>query len=288
MRFGIFASILFHLSIVGAIILWGHDWTKRGDLFVEPPIPVELISEARLAELTNVPTITTREVEAPDPEPVIPDDPQPILQPDPVIIEPEPEPVAAPPAPEPQPEPLPGEPEPVVEPEPEPALPKPAPPKPKPKPVEPPKPKSDGLDLDALEDLAKQAKNKPRDPNDTPGAKPGSVDVQGNGAGELTVSENAKLIAAMRRCWTPLDGAPNPERLRVEVSFRLRPNGTLQDRPKVLNAAQIALSPNRYWKVAQQRAVQAVIECQPYDFFAPERYGEEFILNFTPQLMGGF
>jgi len=137
-----------------------------------------------------------------------------------------------------------------------------------------------------LERLAKQSRDEPREPNDAPGAVPGTVDVQG-GSGELTASENAKLIAAMRRCWTPLDGAPNPEKLRVEVSFKLRRDGTLQDRPKVLNATQIALSPNRYWKVAQQRAVQAVIECQPYDFFSSERYGEEFILNFTPNLLGG-
>jgi len=104
MRFGLFASILFHLSILGAIVLWGQDWSRRGDVVVEPSIPVELISEARLAELTNVPSITTREIEAPEPEPEIPDDPVPVLQPDPIIIEPEPETIAAPPAPEPEPE----------------------------------------------------------------------------------------------------------------------------------------------------------------------------------------
>ncbi|MEO0613896.1 MAG: hypothetical protein AAFY83_11345, partial [Pseudomonadota bacterium] len=173
--------------------------------------------------------------------------------------------------------------EPKPEPKEEPAPPKKEPPKPPKKK----KPKDDGLDLDALADLAKknQRADAVRDPKEAAGAAKGPVKVSG-GSGTLTASENAKLLAAMRRCWNPLDGAPNPEKLRVEVSFRLLPNGRLQERPKVLNATQIALSPNRYWKVAEQRAVQAVIECQPYTFFAPERYGEEFILNFTPTLLG--
>ncbi|MEO1150683.1 MAG: hypothetical protein AAFW83_06790 [Pseudomonadota bacterium] len=281
MRFGLFASVLFHLSILGAIIVWGQDWSRRGDVFVEPVLPVELLTEAVLAERTNIPSLTTEPDEAPEPEPDVPDEPEPLVEPEPVIIEPDVVETPAPPAPpadEPEPEP-----QPEPEPEPEPEPPKKEPPKPPKKK----KPANDGLDLDALADLAKKNKEADavRDPKEAAGAAKGPANVRG-GSGTLTASENAKLLAAMRRCWKPLDGAPNPEKLRVEVSFRLLPDGRLQERPKVLNATQIAISPNRYWKVAEQRAVQAVIECQPYTFFAPERYGEEFILNFTPTLLG--
>ena len=54
MRFGVFASILFHLAIVGvAFISLPANW--RPDVEAEPYIPLELIAEAELDLTTSVP-----------------------------------------------------------------------------------------------------------------------------------------------------------------------------------------------------------------------------------------
>lgn len=298
MRFGFVASVLFHLCIVGGIVVWGHDWANR-ELISEPTIPVELISEAKLAERTNVPTIRKDVPEEAPPEPEIPDEPV-AIEPEPVPVLPEPvvDPVVEAPA-----EIAPPEPEVTTEPEPEPVPDVPAPeaPKPKPKPPEPKpdpkpvkkpeKPKSDGLDLDELDAFAEQAKNNQtqREPSEAPSAVRGSTDVDG-GVGELTASETALVKAHLKKCWTPLAGAPNAETLVVTIDFDLNRDGTLKTRPKVVNALQINTSGNRYWQVAEDIAMRAVLECQPYDFLPQDRYDiwKEIRLDFNPAEMAGF
>jgi len=281
MRFGFLASVLFHLCLVGAIVLWGRNLTTS-DLAPEPTIPVELITEAELAERTNVPTMRREAEPTPEPESP-PDDPVPVTQ-EIALAEPEPEPAPpAPPAPEPEP--------PEPEPEPEPEVPEPEPePEPRPEPVE--RPKPSGLNLDALADKAREAKDRQqvRDPSEVQNAQAGPVDVDGTGVGRLTASEIALVRSHMQRCWSPPAGAPNAEKLVVTVSFDLNPDGTLRSPPKVTNSVQIDLSGNRYWKVAERDAVRAVIECQPYDFLPADRYEDwkEFEFNFDPSQMVGF
>jgi len=280
MRFGVIASILFHLAIVGAAFVT-PPFRKFPDVTPEPYIPLELIREAELALKTSVPAARPEPVEE---EIIEPDLPEPEIEEEP------PAPVeerVAEALPEPEPEPAPA----VTEPEPkEPEV------KPEPKP-EPPKPEQTAeLDLDALSQLIDKEKQNERaeQPREAPSQTTETADRAraAVGAGDrLTASDKAKMKAAVERCWNAgsIIGAPEPEKLRVEILIELNRDGTLAFQPKVQNALQINLSGNRFWKVAEQNALRAVVSCAPYDFFPQERYQDwqSFLLNFDPSQMVG-
>lgn len=290
MRFGLFASVLFHLAIIGAMFIslpfgWRRDFTP------EPYIPLDLISEAELDLKTSVPAAAPKPVVEEEPEP---DLPEPVVEEEPAPAEEKSEPVSLP---EPEPEPAPKAIEP--EPEPEPIKPeakpekKPEPPKETPK-VKP-KPKNDELDLDALSKLI----DKERETEKAPARNaPSQTTEQADkarpaiGAGDrLTASDEAKMRAAMAQCWNAgaIIGAPEPEKLLVVIDFELNRDGTLASPPRVVNELQINLSGNQFWRVAQREAVSAVMKCAPYDFLPVERYEtwKEFRFNFDPSLMVG-
>jgi len=276
MRFALFASILLHLAIVGAMLADLFPMWRR-DVSPEPYIPLELISEAELALQTSVPAARK------EPEPVV-EEPEPDL-PEPVVEE-QPEPPAPQEEPEPEPEPEPVIPEPAPEPKPE-------PPKETPKPK--PQPKKDELDFDALSKLIDKEKEsqqpKPRAPSET--SEVADQDRPAVGAGDrLTASDEAKVRAALVRCWnaSAIIGAPEPEKLIVVIDFELNRDGSLASQPRVANSVQINLSGNRFWKVAEREAIAAVNKCAPYDFLSPDRYEswKEFRLTFDPSQMAGF
>jgi hypothetical protein len=107
------------------------------------------------------------------------------------------------------------------------------------------------------------------------------------GAGDrLTASDEAKMRAAIERCWNvgTIIGAPDPEKLVVVIEMQLNRDGSFATRPRVANALQINLSGNQFWKVAEREAISAVLECAPYDFLPLDRYEtwKEFTLNFIP------
>ncbi len=273
MRFGVVTSILFHLAIVGGFFLLGMDWAYR-DVSSEPYIPLELIAEAELDLMTSVPAAR------PEPDPV--EEVEPDL-PDPIVEQaPEPEPVA----PEPEPE--------VVEPEPEPE-----PVEETPEPEEtppPPEPETNELDFDALSKLVDLEKE--NEQSEIPVETPSETVLESDtarpaiGAGDrLTASDEAKMRAAVERCWNAatIIGAPEPEKLVVQIDFELNRDGSLVSAPRVANSLQINLSGNRFWKVAEREAISAVVKCAPYDFLSPDRYDtwKEFTLNFDPSQMVG-
>jgi len=262
MRFGVVASLLLHASAFGlAFLSLPESW--RPHVEPEPVIPISLIREAELALKTSVPA----------------------AQPKPPEAKPEPKP--EPPAPK-EVEASAPMPEPIPEPKPEPVKPevKPLPPKETPKPT--PKPKQEDLDLDQLSALVDKAREKEQ----TPGAPAETVREAERaqkqiGAGDrLTATDTARMNAAMQRCWPvgALAGAPNAENLVVSLEFELNRDGTLKGQPRVANGMEINLSGNRFWKVAEQNAVRALIACQPYDFLSPDRYDvwREMKLNFIP------
>ena len=286
MRFGVIASVLFHLAIVGmAFITLPSAW--RPNVTPEPFIPLDLIREADLALKTNVPAAR------PDPklvEEIKPDLPDPVIEetppapveekkPDPVT---QPEPEKAPEVKKPDPEP--------VKPEVKPEVKKPDPPKETP-PVKKPEPKKDELDFDALSQLIdkERAKETPQTPSQTPSQTTEQADRAraAVGAGDrLTASDKAKMAAAIARCYNTasLIGAPNPETLLVVLQFELNRDGTLMSQPRVANSMQINFSNNRFWKVAEQASVRAVVACQPYNFLDPGRYEDwkEFEVGMRP------
>lgn len=281
MRFGFFASLLAHLAVAGLMLLsLPESW--RPDVEAEPYVPIELISEAELEKKTSVPAAQ----------------PEPVEEVKPPIPKPEPEPEVEPPAAEPEPALPEPEPEPVVEPAPQPEKAEPKPPA-KPAPdtpsLRPKKKKSDELDLDALSALVDKAKKEEAEsaaPSETPAEATEEADRArpAVGAGDrLTASEYAKMQAAIYKCWSPLYGAPEAEKLKVLLEIRLNRDGTLDGQPKVLNETAIVLSGNQFWKVAEQRAVRAVISCQPYDFLSQDRYEiwRVMEMNFDPSQMVG-
>lgn len=290
MRFGIAASLLLHLCAIGLLFVsLPEKWRPRVE--PEPFVPIEIISQAELAERTSVPAA------APKPEPEIKPEPEPpapeeVETPSPKPAEEKrPETEATPPPPEEKAAPEP-EPEPVA-PEPEPEK-KPEPPAPKPKPK--PKPKDTGeLDLDHLSALVNKERAKEQPQQGAPSETPIESDrVQRRvGAGDrLAASEKAKMQAAIYRCWQigAISGMPEADRLIVTIEFELNRDGTLDGQPRVANAAQINLSGNKFWKVAEQSAIRAVISCQPYDFFPQDRYSEwrEWRLDFNPTQAAGY
>lgn len=279
MRFGVLASLLLHLSVVG-LALYGLPQLRRDYSNPEPTIPIEVIAEAELDLTTSVPAARPEEPEPIEEEPE-PDLPEPAEEEPPAPVEePEPEPEPAPVEPEPEPEPEPVEEEPEPEPEPE----------------EPEPQRTAELDLDALSQLVDKARDQEETapPVETPSETTEIADQPraAIGAGDrLTASDEAKMKAAVSRCWnaSAIIGAPNPETLIVSVDFELDRNGALAADPRVANAMQINISGNRFWKVAEQMALRAVVACAPYDFLPQDRYEtwREFRVNFDPSEMVG-
>ncbi len=274
MRFGVVASVLLHLAAVGlAFVSLPESW--RSKVVSEPVIPIELIREAELAEKTSVPAASPK----PKPEEEKPEPPK---------EEPKEEPKPEPPKPEPEP-PKP-EPEPVPEKKPEPPKEEPKKEEPKPKP----KPKTDELDFDrlaAVVDKAKKEEARPETPSETTLQADKAREAVGAGD-RLTASDISKMKAAVGRCWsvTALAGAPDANKLVVQLEFELNRDGTLTGPPRVANAMQINMSGNRFWKVAEQTAIRAVQSCQPYDFLSPDRYDtwRAMELYFDPSEMAGY
>jgi outer membrane biosynthesis protein TonB len=254
---GFIASALIHIALVGsAFIAFPQAARYASDSVI---IPVELVT---LADVTNV------RAARPEPEPVRPE-PEP--EPDPVTPAPEtqpeivtqPEPIPLPPEPQPEPEP-----EPAPEPEPEPARePEPAPaPRPQPRPQ--PEPER-GLDLDDLSRLVDRSRQETRQ-------RPAEEGEARRGAGEgteMTATLQDMLRSQIARCTRSNADAPANMDLRVVVEVRLERTGALSSPPRLRDESRVMNSSNPFLRVAGERAVRAVIDCQPYRL-PPEAYGQ--------------
>jgi hypothetical protein len=265
MRFGFVASLLLHACVVGLAFLSLPDF-MRTKVVEAPVVPIDLIDEAELAKETSIPAMRPK-VKPPEEKPPLPrEEPKPQEEPKPA-------------------EPKPDEAEKIPD-----AKPRDTPPEKKPAGK---KPNEDDLDLDELSKLLDKKRREQSAADPAADAVEGDRSQERIGAGDrLTVTEIDRMRSAVARCWNAgsIIGAPNPETLVVEIDIDLNPDGTLAGEPRVLNTLEISLSGNRFWKVAEQNAVRAVIACQPYDFFEPSRYQEwrAFTLNFDPSMMAGF
>lgn len=240
----------------------------RNNAIVEIIVPIEILREAEIYDETSVPETAVEEPE---------DEPETQSEPEPAPIEPEPEPdlepeEIVPPLPDPEPE--------VEEKEPEPD----------------PEPGRDELDIGSLEDALKDLDpDKDRAaPRETPldvGTSESNQDRVGLGD-RLTATEYDRLKAHVQSgCWNiqSFIGAPEPEKLIVEVEFNLNPDGSVFGDPRVLNRFQISTSGNAFWRVAERAAINAVLECAPYDFLPVDKYEDwkEVELRFNPADMAG-
>jgi hypothetical protein len=294
MRLSVIMSMIMHLAFIGLVYLALPDgWTPK--LRYSPPVPIEILREAELAEILSVPEMApeqepdeqqappeTSETQAPTPqtdgpitsseasassevkEPEVENIPEPLKPP-----ETEPEPVIAD---EPEQQPEPAEPPTITPPTPQ--------------------PQNQGdLDFSALGQAASNIGGSQggTPENATPSAIPGFSQKRIGEGSKLTASDEAIFKAAMARCWNVNIGAPNPERLKVQISFMLKRDGSLVGPPEVKNERQINRSGDQHWQAAKQAAVRAVLDCAPYDLLPVERYETWQIveLNFDPSEMVG-
>jgi len=246
---GFMLSLLIHGGlVVPALIAFPQARRTYEDLVV---VPVELVT---LAADTNVRSV--------QPEPKIsPEDlasrtvPQPRLAPRP---KPEPEIVSPSPKPEPAPDTLP---DPAPETEPENIRLK-------------PEPEPQGLDLEALSALVDRSREtmapigEPETGETRQGAGPGTA---------LTASLQAIASSHLNQCIRSNADAPSNLNLRVSVEIRLERNGRLSAQPRLVDQARIMNSSNSYLRVAGERALRGVIECQPYPL-PPEHYQQWRVL----------
>jgi TolA protein len=103
----------------------------------------------------------------------------------------------------------------------------------------------------------------------------GSETATGTG---LTISEKQALAAALRqqikRCWNPPTGATGAELVTVRLNIELDEQGNLRGMPRTLNREASPL-----FLIAEESAVRAVYDCQPYNLPA-EHYTAWRSINF--------
>ena len=117
-----------------------------------------------------------------------------------------------------------------------------------------------------------------------PNAAKAETTQKGFGAqSAMTMSEVDALLAQMRECWNPPAGAPNPEKLIVQVRVFLTQDGHLE-RPAQL----LTKSSDPYMRSAGEAALRAVNVCEPYKM-PVDKYSSwhEIELTFDPSKMVG-
>ncbi len=265
LRRGVITSGILHVAVIAAASV---AWPMSFDLPDETPpaIPVELV---KVADTTNV-------------APAVPDPPK--VEPKPEEQQ-QPQPDAAPP------------PEAEVAPEPDkPPVPKPAPQKEevsapahpvRPK-LKPPRNTPQKFDVDTV--LALLDKSTPAKVRPVPNVKPAEVPVKGLGAQDgFTVDIKDALLSQMRECWNVPVGAPDPEKLIVQVRVYLAQDGSLAQPPQLEPATRAAAAGNPYMRTAAEAALRAINVCEPYKHLPTDKYAvwREIVMTFDPSKMIG-
>lgn len=306
-RWGVILSVLLH---VGAYLVLQLEFSEPKE-FDAGAGEVALISEAELAELVATPEAAEAEpVPVPEPQPIeqpVEEQAAPVAPEEtPTTPEPAPENIAAETPPEPvvEPDNAPAEESPSVVPEeitpevPEPATrPEVAPEtQPEPEPVE--TPVEQAVEENQVAKIDPNNVPRPRraperpapkpEPSTTPDPKPesktkenigslaerlqkklsgGQSSSGGGGGSELA----GKINAQMARCWREPDGAPDPTRLAVVVSFSLSRDGRLAGKPRVIDGPP---SSEPFADQAMRNAILAVEKCSPLKNLPVELYDE--------------
>lgn len=282
MRRGFILSVLLHGAIL-AFAFFGLPFFET-----EPPkvevIPVEIVPEAELAEVTT--PKPEEKPEAPKPEPEPEKEPPPPPEPKPAPPPPPPpaeKADAVPPLEEVKPEP---KPKPKVEPMPEP-VPRPtADIRPRHKP-EPPS-RFDTSRIAALLD-----KSEKPEPQPEPQEKKLDLEKLAENLGQRSAPTQQQLAtlkamiqSQIYHCWDIPAGVKNAQNLIVRVRILLRQDGSLIGAPEVMNKERYNDPDGAQFDVAARAAVNAVYKCTPLDL-PRDRYNDwrEVIQNFDPSQM---
>ncbi len=307
MHISIGISLIVHVGILVLAIV-GLPKPEEYDVKLRESVPIEVVTLAELTALRAQTKVKPPEKKKPEPKkaektPVKPK-PEPPEKKKPAPVKPEP-PKPKEPAPKPEavtpPQPAPKKQEVKVEkkPEPKPKEKKPEKPKkevkkpekkkPKPKPKKPEKKKKKQPDVDfdqiaALLDKTPEKETK-RIENTTEedGIPELGLDIDKGNADIITRDEKDALREQIEACWSPPVGAENAGELIVKLRIRLKPDGTLQGPPQLLNNGS-----SRYFQAASDSAIRAVHICQPYKM-PREKYDawQSVILNFDPRDLAG-
>ncbi len=112
-------------------------------------------------------------------------------------------------------------------------------------------------------------------PKEKPKLQIGATNGTGDG---LTISEKQALIAALKqqikRCWNPPTGADGASLVTVRLNIELDEQGNLRGMPRTLEKQASPL-----FLIAEESAVRAVYDCQPYNLPA-EHYATWRSINF--------
>jgi len=260
---GVLVAVLLHAAIiVAALITWQHK-LELADM-APSVVPVDLVTPA---DKTNIaPTVVRDQPKPVDVTPPVPAPPPPA--PPPPQAEAAPEPVPSQPV-VPKPAPLP---KPMVKPE--------AATPPKPTPAKP-KPKAD--DVNALLDDLTKTPTKSHNQRVADRTTPGIGQMN---AATMDIAD--ALRAQIKRCWTPLVGAPQADDLVVDFDLFLSPDGSVAQTPQLTADSQSRLG-NPYTRAAADAARRAIYECQPYKL-PPGKYAlwrEINPFHFDPRKMLG-
>jgi hypothetical protein len=103
-------------------------------------------------------------------------------------------------------------------------------------------------------------------------------------APQLSASEIALLVAKLKHCWDIPVGVRDADKLRVPITIRFRPDGTLASPPEPEIRAGDA-----QMQAMIDSVVRAFIKCQPYTMLSPSRYEtwKELPFLFDPKGMFG-
>ena len=145
------------------------------------------------------------------------------------------------------------------------------------------KPELNTDDIAAFLNKTDDQKTAPQQPSDVAGApKKGTADIQGTDDALAATLDDA-LRQKLAGCWSVPPGAREAN-ITVKVHFFLNPDGTVAGLPEVLNGSADPL-----FSTTAQSAISAVMECQRYDFFPPDRYDlwKDNTVNFNPNMMFG-
>lgn len=140
------------------------------------------------------------------------------------------------------------------------------------------------LDLDKISALLDKQPNAAAEASTTkatakPKEKPKLQIGATNGTGDgLTISEKQALIAALKqqvkRCWNPPTGTDGAALMTVRLNIELDEQGNLRGMPRTLEKQASPL-----FLIAEESAVRAVYDCQPYNLPA-EHYASWRSINF--------
>lgn len=105
---------------------------------------------------------------------------------------------------------------------------------------------------------------------------------------QMTMSEIDAIRAQIARCWSLPAGAKDVQNMRVKVRVFLRPDGSLERPPELVDS--FLMSGDGYFRSFAESARRAVQMCSPLQHLPVEKYEHwrELTINFDPrEMLGG-